>query len=42
VRVIRNFGTTIQSERIHSVRFQRTGQLTAVGELEIQPDNAGQ
>jgi Ca-activated chloride channel homolog len=42
VRVIRNFGTAIQSERIHSVRFQRAGQQTAVGELEIQPDNAGQ
>ncbi len=40
VRVIRNFGTAVQSERIHSVRFQRAGQQAAVGELEIQPDNA--
>jgi uncharacterized protein YfaP (DUF2135 family) len=40
VRVIRDFGTPKQVERIHSVRFQRTGQQTAVGELVIPPDNA--
>ena len=36
VRVIRNFGTPQQSERIHTVRLQR-GQHAAVGELII-PD----
>ena len=40
LRVFRNFGTPKQSERIHSVRFQRVGQQTAVGELVIPPDNA--
>ncbi len=40
VRVIRDFGTAKQVERIHSVRFQRAGQQTAVGELVIPPDNA--
>ena len=40
VRVFRNFGTPKQSERIHTVRFQRVGQQTAVGELVIPPDNA--
>jgi tetratricopeptide (TPR) repeat protein len=41
VRVIRDFGTAKQVERIHAVRFQRAGQQTAVGELVIPPDNAG-
>jgi Ca-activated chloride channel homolog len=40
LRVFRNFGTPKQSERIHTVRFQRAGQQTAVGELVIPPDNA--
>jgi hypothetical protein len=40
VRVIRDFGTPKQVERIHTVRFQRTGQQTAVGEVVIPPDNA--
>ncbi|MEO8144464.1 MAG: hypothetical protein ABI654_09640, partial [Betaproteobacteria bacterium] len=40
LRVIRHFGTAKQSERIHTVRFQRVGQQTAVGELVIPPDNA--
>ena len=40
VRVFRNFGTPKQVERIHTVRFQRAGQQTAVGELVIPPDNA--
>jgi hypothetical protein len=40
VRVVRHFGTAKQVERIHTVRFQRVGQQTAVGELVIPPDNA--
>lgn len=40
VRVFRNYGTPRQVERIHTVRFQRAGQQTAVGELVIPPDNA--
>jgi len=40
VRVFRDFGTAKQVERIHTVRFQRVGQQTAVGELVIPPDNA--
>jgi hypothetical protein len=40
VRVFRNYGTPKQVERIHTVRFQRAGQQTAVGELVIPPDNA--